>query len=228
VYSRELGDGSDDVRTFGVSGRLWHGVLVMYDRETESLWTQLDGRAVRGPASGERLEHVPSTFTTWSAWRAEHPDTLVLEKDEEERERRESRYAEYFDDPDALFFDHLDEGLGGVSPKDVVFGIALEEGALAVTADLLAAEGVVNAVIGDVPVAWLADPATGFPLAVDRRTEAGVVVLARDGELDPSERVRDVVGARSLEPLDLRRVRLDRAFWYAWRRSHPASRVLTR
>ena len=74
MYSREI-DG--EVRSFGVSGRLWHAVLVMYDRETESFWTQIDGRAIRGEETGRRLEHVPSTFTTFGAWLDAHPDTLA-------------------------------------------------------------------------------------------------------------------------------------------------------
>lgn len=226
MYSRTTDAGA--VRTFGVSGRLWHGVLVMYDRETDSLWTQLDGRAIRGPAEGERLEHVASTYTTWSAWRAAHPETLALEKGADERELGESRYAAYRADPDYLFFDHLDEGLGGLRAKDLVYGIALGERALAISADLLAADGVVNAVVGDVPVAWLLDRRTGFPIAVDRRCGDRVRVLAPDGDRNPAEQVRDAASGEPVDPAELERLRLDRAFWFAWRRSHPESRVLIR
>ncbi len=50
-------------------------------------------------------------------WKAEHPDTLVLDKSEEERDVTASHYADYFADPDQLYFPHLDEDLGGVAPK---------------------------------------------------------------------------------------------------------------
>ena len=53
MYSRRVGDATAE---FGVSGKLWHGVLVMFDRETQSLWTQLDGRAIEGENQGLRLE----------------------------------------------------------------------------------------------------------------------------------------------------------------------------
>lgn len=57
---------------------LYRNSLIMYDRDTGSLWSHLLGAAIRGPMKGTRLEMVPSTFTTWQAWRREHPRTLVL------------------------------------------------------------------------------------------------------------------------------------------------------
>ena len=65
--------------TFGVSGKLIMNALVMYDRETETLWSQFLGEAVEGPLLGERLTLVPSRLTTWGDWKAEHPDTLALD-----------------------------------------------------------------------------------------------------------------------------------------------------
>jgi hypothetical protein len=65
-------------RSFGVSGLLYNSDVLLYDRETESLWSQLRMQAVAGPLKGERLTAVPLTHTSWRAWRLEHPDTLVL------------------------------------------------------------------------------------------------------------------------------------------------------
>jgi hypothetical protein len=64
--------------TFGVSGLLWKLNLVMYDRETGSLWTQAEMVAINGDLTGERLQLVPSTLTKWGPWREEFPDTEVL------------------------------------------------------------------------------------------------------------------------------------------------------
>ena len=64
--------------TFGVSGKLIMNSLVMYDRETESLWSQFLGEAVEGPLSGSSLELLPAQLTSWSAWREQHPNTLYL------------------------------------------------------------------------------------------------------------------------------------------------------
>jgi hypothetical protein len=64
--------------TFGVSGLLYQQNLLVFDRETESLWSQLQGEAVAGPLAGTSLRLLPMTMRTWQSWRAEHPQTLVL------------------------------------------------------------------------------------------------------------------------------------------------------
>jgi hypothetical protein len=64
--------------TFRVSGLLYKRNLLLYDRETDSLWSQLAGKAVSGPLSGSALRLLPSTVTTWARWREEHPATTVL------------------------------------------------------------------------------------------------------------------------------------------------------
>lgn len=50
----------------------------MYDRATESLWVHVTGRAETGPRKGWRLKFMPSSMTTWAAWKAAHPHTTVL------------------------------------------------------------------------------------------------------------------------------------------------------
>lgn len=54
------------------------GNLVMFDRATWSYWSQILAQAICGPSTGETLEIVPSTATTWGEWREEHPETDVL------------------------------------------------------------------------------------------------------------------------------------------------------
>jgi uncharacterized protein DUF3179 len=76
VYKRTGGGGQTLV--FGVSGKLYQSNLVLYDANTQSLWSQLDGRALAGPMAGQKLSAIPSTVTTWEAWRKKHPETDVL------------------------------------------------------------------------------------------------------------------------------------------------------
>ncbi len=64
--------------TFGVSGLLYQQNLLFFDRETESLWSQLRGQAVAGPLAGTSLRLLPVTMTTWQSWKAKHLQTLVL------------------------------------------------------------------------------------------------------------------------------------------------------
>ncbi|MCL1601369.1 MAG: DUF3179 domain-containing protein [Actinomycetia bacterium] len=67
--------------TFGTSGNLYNANLVMYDRATESLWNQLDGRAVIGVLTGDVLTQVPSTTMSWSTLRDSRPNAKVLDRD---------------------------------------------------------------------------------------------------------------------------------------------------
>ncbi|MEL7059140.1 MAG: DUF3179 domain-containing (seleno)protein, partial [Acidobacteriota bacterium] len=79
VFSRPMSE-DGEATTLGVSGKLWREALVMYDRHTLSLWSQVDGVAKAGPLAGESLRKIPSQITTWAAWRARHPATRVLLK----------------------------------------------------------------------------------------------------------------------------------------------------
>jgi hypothetical protein len=75
VYGRRVGGRT---LSFGVSGMLYRNSLVLYDRETGSLWSHLLGVALQGPLAGTELESIPSVVTTWGAWRQAHPGTLAF------------------------------------------------------------------------------------------------------------------------------------------------------
>jgi len=64
--------------SFGVSGLLFNSDVLMYDRQTESLWSQIMGRAISGPMKGTALNTIPIMHTTWIDWLSRYPDTLVL------------------------------------------------------------------------------------------------------------------------------------------------------
>ncbi len=66
--------------SFGVSGKLWRGALVLYDRDSRSLWSQIDGRAFAGPLTGTTLRPLPARLMRWSEWRRQHPASEVLVK----------------------------------------------------------------------------------------------------------------------------------------------------
>jgi hypothetical protein len=100
VFRRHLpeGDPGPGPKTlrFGVSGLLYQSDLLMYDRETESLWSQIEGRAVTGPLAGRRLSIVRSRIEPWSRWRARHPESRILSRETGHRRRYgESPYGDY-------------------------------------------------------------------------------------------------------------------------------------
>ncbi len=74
-------DVDGNVLSFGVSGLLYNSDVLMYDRETDSLWSQILASAVSGPMVGKELDRLPVRHTTWRAWRNAHPQTQVLSID---------------------------------------------------------------------------------------------------------------------------------------------------
>jgi len=223
--------------TFGVSGLLWHSDLVMYDTLTDSLWSQVLGKAVRGPMTGTALSLRPSTLTTWGEWREEHPDTQVLlpppssetVEGEVSRNYDSDPYPEY-DDSERIGIGYGGEYDGRLHPKAEVVGVATDETARAYPLSAVEAAGVVNDTVGDLPVV-VAATADGTLVAYERRVDSEVVTFERDGEA--------LVGAGSEwgllsgtardgphEGASLRHAN-DRSpmFWFAWADFFPESEI---
>jgi hypothetical protein len=53
----------------------------MYDRKTDTWWTQIDGKAIVGALSGEELTGVSIDTVVWRDWKEVHPDSEVLNQD---------------------------------------------------------------------------------------------------------------------------------------------------
>jgi hypothetical protein len=110
---------------FGVSGLLYNSDVLMYDRESESLWSQLLRQAVSGPHKGLRLKQVAMINTTWGDWRARHRDTLVLSSETgHRRDYGRDPYAGYERSPDVLF--PVKFRAQGYHPKEPVLGIQID------------------------------------------------------------------------------------------------------
>ena len=75
IYDRRV---ADRVLDFGTSGSLYQSSLVMYDRQTQSLWTHFDGRAVIGHLAGAQLDLYPTQIIAWSEWNRDNPEGQVL------------------------------------------------------------------------------------------------------------------------------------------------------
>lgn len=95
-------------RGFGTSGLLYRSNKLMFDEETMSLWSTLEGKPVVGPLvnTGLQMTSHSSVTTTWGEWRAEHPDTTVLSLETgHKRDYGEgAAYRDYFS-TDRLYFE---------------------------------------------------------------------------------------------------------------------------
>lgn len=110
---------------FGVSGLLYNSDVLLYDRQTQSLWSQILAQAVSGPLKGSKLTPIALSHTSWADWKRRHPDTLVLSTDTGfARDYRRDPYAGYAQDPAILF------PVTGRSPryqaKEPVIGVEID------------------------------------------------------------------------------------------------------
>jgi hypothetical protein len=69
------------VLRFGVSGLLRKSDLVMWDRQTESLWQQITGEAIVGELTGTQLAFLPSSVIGFEEFRERFPDGKVMSRD---------------------------------------------------------------------------------------------------------------------------------------------------
>ncbi|MCH7742895.1 MAG: DUF3179 domain-containing protein [Proteobacteria bacterium] len=110
---------------FGVSGLLYNSDVLLYDRNTESLWSQIMGKAVAGKLKGTLLPQIPVTHTSWKDWVKNHPDTLVLSRDTGSRRNyRNSPYAGY-EKTRRLYFKVSHKSPANYHPKERVIGVEI-------------------------------------------------------------------------------------------------------
>lgn len=67
--------------SFGTSGLLWRSDLVMYDRQTRSLWAQMEGKAIYGQMADEQLEFLPVSFVSWADFKNTYPSGQVFSRE---------------------------------------------------------------------------------------------------------------------------------------------------
>ncbi|SPJ22412.1 DUF3179 domain-containing protein [Palleronia abyssalis] len=86
---------ADTVLEFGVTGKLRHSDMIMFDRQTESWWQQATGEAIVGALTGTELRPLPALMQSWQAFRDEHPDGVVMDAPDTARRYGTNPYAGY-------------------------------------------------------------------------------------------------------------------------------------
>jgi hypothetical protein len=118
-------DGERKEVEFGTSGKLYNSNLVMYDRETDTYWTQIGGRAIVGELTGQELVPVSIETVVWRDWKKENPDSEVLSQSTGyARQYGRDPYGNYYEDTFIMFpVEASDER---IHPKTVIFGIEID------------------------------------------------------------------------------------------------------
>ncbi len=221
---------------FGVSGLLYNADLVMYDRATDSLWSQILARAIRGPETGTRLDIVASTLTTWGAWRRDFPGTQVLLPPP--ASETVPSPPDYGSGP----IGHGQHGRVGVGvPGELqnsddrlpatalVVGVTHDGVSRAYPFDRVRSAGVVNDRVGGLPVVVATGPT---PHAYDRRVAGETLTFdpGNGGRMVAGGSEWSVASGRALNgPHEGRRLRpvtgVSSMYWFAWAEFSPDTDV---
>ena len=242
AYDRRVGE---RILDFGTSGALLNSALVMYDRQTESLWSHYTGQAVVGHLTGAELNLIPVQTVSFDSFLAAHPDGQVLSQATgHSRHYGQNPYSNYDSSSRPfLFIGDFDDRLDPMARV-----VALRDGAegAVVPYEVLAEQQVVAFSFAGRELVALYEPglasALDSPVIVEGRDvgATGVFVRSLDGRrLDLEARadggfvdadtgaVYDILGEPSdialapLEPVE----HLD-TFWFAAAAYYPEAHIM--
>ena len=108
---------------FGVSGLLYNSDVLLYDRQTNSLWSQLLRQGVSGTYAHINLSVIPVQHTTWRHWQEQYPQTAVLSTDTGTERDYNSNPYEGYDTSEDIYFPVEATVSADFHPKEWVLGI---------------------------------------------------------------------------------------------------------
>lgn len=140
---------------FGVSGKLLNDNLVMYDRNTESLWQQITAEAIVGEHFGKKLKQIPTSGMRWAQFKDEFPQGEVLSRDTGySRNYDRSPYGSYEQDSSPLF--PVEGGVDDtIHPKTVVYGVEIDKSYKAYPEEKIETEKKIEDSVGGVKISVL-------------------------------------------------------------------------
>lgn len=122
----EAGENPDGTqRSFGGSGVLYNSGLLMYDRATESLWSQHKLMGISKDFLEEPLTHLATRRMTWENWKKTFPKGQVLSEDTgfENDYQVEWPYGEYANEKETIFPFDINPDRNEFGTKDRMIGI---------------------------------------------------------------------------------------------------------
>ena len=160
--------------TFGNTGELYNSNTLLYDRTTQSIWSQLPGTCIEGALVGKRLSRIQVLWTNWRGAMKRFPDAQVLSRSTGfKRSYGKDPYGSYaipgnyYDDLRLLHpLSHYDNRF---PPKKRIAGLELEGLFGAVDIEAVRKARVANATLGLTPLALFFDPTLDTVRIFDRR-----------------------------------------------------------
>lgn len=210
---------------------LYRNGLIMYDHQTESLWSHILGQAVAGDLKGTQLELMAALQTDWASWKARHPDTLVINPGLFGRDGYEGYYLR----PDAGVLGRSNSPDAKLGPKEFVIGLRLAGEVKAYPFRVLSQQPVVNDSVADIPLVVFFDKGSAAGAVFSRELDDG-----RRLTFEPGEGLEVAVDAETgsqwdifsgtavsgpLQGTQLIQIPITYAFWFGWADYHPESAV---
>ena len=222
---------NDTLYNLGTSGFLYQSNKLMYDAQTQSLWSTIEGKPVMGPLVDRDivLKTYPVVTTIWKDWKESHPNTEVLSLDTGyDRDYSEGEaYKEYFAH-DRLMFPVLrqDERLKNKDEVLVVRSPGFREDPLVISSQYLLNKKWHQDSINDISILALANKFGAFKVYdvtghVFKSFKKGILRDDKHQKWNISEE-----HLTSSDGIQLKRVPSHNIFWFAWYNVYPQTRLI--
>jgi hypothetical protein len=229
VFNRTI-DGQEVVE-FGTSGKLYNSNLVMYDRTSNSLWSQALAEGIVGKYAGTKLERVPFDIAYWKEWKQLYPDSKILSKDTgSNRPYGADPYGDYYTNSDVLFpVSNKDNRLG---LKEIVVGFENKGQYKAYKIQEIENKKVINDQVNGKPIALF----SLYPFMI-RAYDA--IVQGQNLEFNYNPNSKNFLDKQTgsewnfqgkavsgqMKGKQLVRLPFDEGFWFEWVAFHPKTEI---
>ena len=220
------GRATDANPTFGVSGLLYNSNLLLYDRQTDTHWSQMLQLAVNGSRIGQRPETVQVLETKFATLVSMYPDAVVMTRNTGHfRDYDQYPYGSYRQSPFLLFqtapFDNR------LHPKERALGIHTDSAAKVYQiAGFGDSTQVINEQFNGQSIVVIGNSALDFAAIYSRELSDGTILSLNpvpddlpNVMIDSEGNVWDVFGTAVSGPRtgeQLASVRAYTAMWFAW------------
>lgn len=221
--------------TFGVSGYLYYDNLVMFDHQSETLWSQLLGQSLKGGFRDVQLQMLPSQLLPWSEWKTLNPDTDILSA------AKLGQQADNLFDPYSEYYTSSIAGITGkavdddrLPTKTLVVGLAAGNDARAYPLDTLEAEGIINDELGATPFVLIYEPDLATVIAYLRQSSGQILTftsadqpgIIQDGETGSQWDTRTGLAVDGhFTGHELHQIAAPLVYWFAWASIHQGTDI---
>jgi hypothetical protein len=220
VFNRTLANGN--IVEFGTSGKLYNSNLVMYDRTSDSLWSQGLAQGIVGKYAGVNLQRIPLDVANWKEWKELYPESKVLSRETgSSRPYGADPYGDYYTNSELLFpISNQDDRLG---LKEIIIGLENNGQYKAYKLQDVEDKRIINDEINNKPIALF----SSFPFMV-RAFDAVVDGQALQFKYNPQNSTfvdlqtgsewnfEGIAINGELKGKELIRLPYDEGFWFEW------------